>query len=158
MEESIPWTNKEIEEFLAGTYLNYENCMIKLEDIEALGFDIEKIFQNRFFSVVYLTNPTNQVGHFTLLSHFDDAIEYFDSTGNPTPDIIKKFARKNKMKLIENKKKMQGTTSNTCAKWVISRILSLPLQLGNYQKIFTSHRYFTPDEIVNNLYVYKKDF
>lgn len=157
MNESIPFYSSEIEEFLTGKYLNVQNCTLKIEKIEELNYTIDAVFGNRFFTIIYLTNPESEVGHFTLLSHFEGEIEFFDSTGNKVPDIIKKFAEINGMKLVTNKKVLQGRETNTCAKWCIARILSLPLKLDVFQKIFNGNRHYKADDIVNNLYILKKD-
>lgn len=155
--QSIPFFSNEIEEFLNGKDLNAQNCTLKIEKIEELNYNIDAVFGNRFFTVIFLTNPTSEVGHFTLLCHFEGEIEFFDSTANKVPEIIKHFAKINKMKLIVNKKVLQGSESNTCAKWCIARILSLPLKLVEFQKIFSGNRHYKADDIVNNLYVLKKD-
>lgn len=160
MNSDSAFSNTEIELFLESTNLNVTNCVIPIEFIENYNYNIDEVFGNRFFTILFI-NFGMEIGHFVLLSHLTDSkgnefLEYFDSTGSKVPEIVKKLGQVNNLPIRFNTQKLQKEGTFTCPKWVISRIYSLPTSLEKYTKIFTSNDKFSPDEIVDILYILKK--
>ena len=151
-------SNFELEEFLSGDHLNIKNIALPIEEIETYQFDLERIFGNRYFTVIFLTNPNSQIGHFTLLSHISDTeLEFFDPLANPVPPLINQLCQVNQMRLITNQIAVQSKKSFVCGKWVLSRILSIPTPLQDFINIYTQRKKFSPDEMVDRLFIFKSD-
>jgi hypothetical protein len=90
------------------------------------------------------------------LSHLDSGLEYFDSFGRDHHPTSRCFRRSNGLPLTHNKKKLQDKRSDTCAKWCVARIFSLPIPLEDFIEIFSGHKTLRADVLVNNLFKLKK--
>lgn len=158
--QSSAFSNHEIEAFLNGKAINAHNCVIPIEFLTTRDYNLDLIFNDRFFTVLFLGGDLD-IGHFTLLSHLTgsdgkDFLEYFDSTGGPLPDLVLELAKRNNLLVMYSNEKLQEYDTFTCAKWCISRILSLPIPLSMFVDIFKSNKKYKPDEIVDALYILKK--
>jgi hypothetical protein len=157
--DAAAFSNHEIESFLNGKQINAHNCVIPIEFIEQYNYNLNQVFGDRFFTVLFLKGLT--IGHFVLLSHLttdegEEYIEYFDSTGQPVPDIVQEFGKRNNLFVTWTANMLQKPGTYTCAKWVIARILSLPTALMKFIAIFGTHENFSPDELVDSLLILKK--
>ena len=153
-----PFSIEDIHSFLTSASFDVANNVIHVDSLEESGYNLETIFRDKFSVVVYLTNPSSEVGHFVLLTHLSNkSLEYFDSYGREPPEQVRALAKHNGMRVLRNKVQLQAVDSNVCAKWCLARLYSLPLSLTNFLKLYTGHRDLTPDELVNNIFVLKKE-
>lgn len=143
-----PLSTGDIHNILTTSSQDYEDCIVHIDSIEKSNYNIDALFRNRYAIILFLENPLQEVGHFTLLSHLkSDKLEYFDSFGKEPPESVVKLAQINNMKLTWNKEQLQDDRSNTCARHCILRMTSLPTNLTNYLKLF-DNKSMSPDEIV----------
>lgn len=131
---------------------------------------IHDVFEphNNFRIINVSSDKKKKEGHWiAIFRRNDNLIEYFDSKGLP-PDIACMFT--NKLKVNKNKRyytellaktpeirtlyntvKLQKDRTNTCGKWVLSRILSMGTPLDTYVKMMNN---ITGDKdvFINRLY------
>lgn len=152
-----PLSVSDIYQFLTGTAIDVPNIVIHADAIEESGYNIDALFKGNFSVIVYTPHPTEEVGHFTTLSHLSgDTLEWFDSFAQPPPETVLELAKRNNMRLKTNKVELQDRTTNVCAKWCVARIFSLPISLKSFVEIYTGHKTLTPDVLVNNIFKIKK--
>ena len=116
----VPYNTKDIYNVLTSPSANYEDSVYHIELIELMNYNLDAIFKERYSIILFIENPTSEIGHFVLLSHISkDKLEYFDSFGREPPDSVKKLAEINEMKLSYNTVQIQDTKSNVCAKYCL---------------------------------------
>ena len=141
-----------------GTSLDVRNIVVHIDGLAESGNNLDAIFRDNFAVILFLPNsdPQEPVGHFVTLSHLESGLEYFDSFGRePAPQVVT-FAAANGLPLVHNKKKLQDKRSDTCAKWCVARIFSLPLPLEDFLEIYSGHKTLRADVLVNNIFKLKK--
>lgn len=158
MNDSLePLSVNDIYLFLTGTAIDVPNVVIHLDAVEESGYNLEGLFKGNFSVIVYQPHPTEEVGHFLLLSHLGEkTLEWFDSFAQEPPDSIRELARRNGMKLLTNKVQLQDKSTNVCAKWCVGRMMSLPITLKSFVEIYTGHKTLSPDVLINNIFKLKK--
>lgn len=143
--------DKDIERFLSGQFHNMLDFTVDL-DIIAAG-DLDSIMgPDRHSRIIFIENPGSRIGHFTLLSHLGDHLEWFDPRGGPPPEEIIDFSRRAGLKLrgLQPHAKLQGPTTYVCGKWCILRYLSLPTSMEDFVNIFRKLK-DSPDSVVDKL-------
>ena len=153
-----PFSIEDIHSFLTSASFDVANNVIHIDSIAEVGYDLEVIFKDKFSTILFLENPNGRVGHFVLLTHLSNkSLEYFDSYGREPPEQVRALAKHNGMRIFHNKVQLQERDSNVCAKWCLARIYSLPNSLASFLKLYTGHRELSPDTLVNNIFVLKKE-
>jgi hypothetical protein len=148
--------DSEIKEFLE--YYTHGNNVIKTED-QFCQSTLQNAFGESNFCVIFIEPLVeNTIGHWVCafyrhLKNGKPAVEYFNSLGEPPSEkLITAFDRWN-IDYSTNHVQLQGKYSNTCGKWIISRILSQDISLKEFVAIFLENSVFkNPDEIVDKLY------
>jgi hypothetical protein len=152
-----PFSLEDIHSFLTSASFDVASSVIHVDSLAEEGYKLEAIFRDKFSVVLFLPNPNGEVGHFTLLTHLSDkTLEYFDSYARDPPEQVRELAKHNGMRILRNKVQLQEIDSNVCAKWCIARLYSLPNSLTSFLKLYTGHRELSPDTLVNNIFVLKK--
>ena len=145
----VPYNTKDIYNVLTSPSANYEDSVYHIELIELMNYNLDAIFKERYSIILFIENPTSEIGHFVLLSHISkDKLEYFDSFGREPPDSVKKLAEINEMKLSYNTVQIQDTKSNVCAKYCLLRMQSLPSKLSDFINMLTNNKSLSADKIV----------
>lgn len=145
--KTIPLSNVMIENFLKcynTKYFHYDDFINYT--------NINDVFDNTNFRIIYLPSDHNNVGHWVVMFRRDNnLIEYFDPMGIK-PDECNKWLNtqeenKNKthfndiisstpnMKYIYNNSQLQASNSILCGKYVISRIIAMKTKLQDYLNI-----------------------
>lgn len=141
----------DIQAFLSSQFHDMTDFLIDIPRIRA-G---ETVFgENRHSRMLFLENPGTTIGHFTLLTEWEDHIEWFDSRAGLPPQEVVELATAMGRKLVgvSPRGALQEPTSYTCGKWCILRYLSLPTDLDEFCKIFLENgRDFHPDSVVDKL-------
>lgn len=152
-----PFSVEDIYTFLTGTAIDVPNIVVHIDALEESGFNLEALFKGNFSIILYIPNLVEEVGHFVLLSHLTDkTMEYFDSFAQEPPPSVRELVKRNGMRMRTNDVVLQDKKSNTCAKWCIARMFSLPNTLKSFQELYTSHKTLSSDVLVNNIFVLKK--
>lgn len=152
-----PFSLEDIYTFLTGTAIDVPNIVIHIDSLEESGYNLEALFKGNFSLVIFIPHPVEQVGHFVLLSHLSEkTLEYFDSFAQDPPQSVRELAKRNGMRLLTNHTVLQDVESNTCAKWCIARMFSLPNSLERFTQMYTGHKTLSPDVLVNNIFVLKR--
>ena len=155
--EVPPFSLEDIHAFLTGTTIDVPNIVVHVDSLRERDYNLDAIFQGNFSLVLFLPNPLQEVGHFVLLTQLSEhTLEYFDSYAQPVPEPVRELAKANGMRVLTNKTRLQEKTSNTCAKWCIARLFSLPNSLDRFVSLYTGHKTLSPDVMVNNVFVLKK--
>lgn len=110
------------------------------------------------FMIVYLPpveKPSGDIiGHWCLLHRVDDEkniVEWFDPLAQPMPEKLETWLTSLKYNWIVNPVQLQDYDTNSCGKFVVSRLMSLPSCLCDYIKVLTGNKLKTPNEIVEIL-------
>lgn len=153
-----PFSLEDIYDILSGTSIDVRNIVVHVDGLAESGNNLDAIFGDNFAVILFLPNsdPQDPVGHFVTLSHLDSGLEYFDSFGREPPPQVVAFAAANGLPLAHNKKKLQDKRSDTCAKWCVARIFSLPIPLEDFVEIYSAHKTLRADVMVNNVFKLKK--
>lgn len=153
-----PFSLEDIYDILSGTSIDVKNIVVHVDGLQESGNNLDAIFGDNYAVILFLpnSNPDDPVGHFVVLSHLESGLEYFDSFGRAPPPQVVTFAAANGLSLVHNKKKLQDIRSDTCAKWCVARIFSLPTSLVDFVEIFSGHKTLRADVLVNNVFKLKK--
>ena len=108
--------------------------------------------------VVLIPKEGSKVGHFVVLIPRERHIEYFSSLGGSWEselrqmgeplDIFRKLLGK---KWIYNQTRLQSGeyNINTCASWVLTRVILHEMKLRDFLKLFRRRSIQTPDDLVS---------
>lgn len=152
-----PFSLEDIYTFLTGTAIDVPNIVIHIDALEESGYNLDSLFRGNFSLILFIPHATEEVGHFVLLSHLTEkTLEYFDSFAQDPPASVKELAKRNGMRLAKSSTVLQALDSNTCAKWCIARMFSLPNSMENFVQLYTDHKTLSPDVLVNNIFVLKR--
>lgn len=162
------FTLEDIYNFLTNPSIDLQSQVLHINFLSQNFESFDDIFKTNYSIIIFIPSPTfdeslghdnpNNIGHFTLLTNFDDKnIEFFDSFGKEPPSVIKNLCEKFDKHLITNNIQLQGNNTYICAKYCLSRMQSLPTPLKDYVKILKSADKLTPDYIINNLYNNKNE-
>lgn len=152
-----PFSLEDIHTFLTSTSIDVPNIVIHIDTLAESNYNLEALYKNNFSLILFIPDSVSEVGHFVLLSHIsDNTLEYFDSFGRVPPESVLQLAKQNNMRLIHNKIQLQDKISNTCAKWCIARLFSLPNSLKSFIELYSGHKTLSPDVLVNNIFVLKR--
>lgn len=153
MEKPIgtPINSENIEHFLGGEYQQAQGIVTHVADLNGPLDPLE----NRFAAIIFLPPQEGTIGHFCLLSEVGDHLEWFDSLAQPIPQLVQQYANRRNLKTLYNTTRVQSLTSNTCGKWALARLQSLPTPLHDFIQIFMENKRLSPDEIVDRLIVLK---
>lgn len=148
-----PLSSDIIEHHLGGDYQQSEGIVVHIDDLNISTADP---LTERFSIIVFLPGMEgNPVGHFCLLSELDDrTLEWFDSTAQDIPPQVRSYAESHGKRLIFSTKAVQARNTNTCGKWCIARMQSLPTSLADFFKLF-DNKHFSHDQVVDKLIVLK---
>jgi hypothetical protein len=156
MEKPIgqPLSSDVIESHLGGDYQQITGIVVHVDDLNAPSDPLAE----RFSIIVFLPGIPrgNPVGHFCLLSEIgsEGLLEWFDSTAQEIPPQVRDYAERRGKRIVYCNKALQALNTNTCGKWCIARLQSLPTSLGDFYKLF-ENKHFSPDEVVDKLIVLK---
>ena len=140
----------DIQAFLSSQFHDMSDFLIDLPRMRA-G---ETVFgPNRHSRILFLENPGTDIGHFTLITEFENHIEWFDPRAGQPPQELYDFAKSLGKGLVglSRKHPLQGSTTYVCGKWCILRYLSLPTDLGEFCAIFLNTKKMSPDSVVDKL-------
>ena len=115
------------------------------------------------FVIVFLPPPSDGgvggVGHWCLLHWLDDeenVVEWFDPLAKPMPEALENWLELKGYDWVINPVQLQDYDTNSCGKFVVSRLMSLPSCLCDYIKVLTGNKLKTPNEIVEILVKLKR--
>jgi hypothetical protein len=150
----VPLYDTEIKEFLEY-YTNGANVVQTMD--EFLNNDLAYSFKDNTFQVIFIEPVEGNIGHWIVVflregKNGKPVIEYFNSTGIRPPEVAVATFDKWGVDWLYNPVQLQSLTSNTCGKWVISRVMAQDVSLNEYVAIFMENKEFSPDEIVDRLF------
>lgn len=152
-----PFSVSDIYTFLTGTAIDVPNIVIHVDAITESNYNLEALFKDNFSLIIFIPNSVEEVGHFVLLTQTGaKTLEYFDSFAQEPPIAVKELAKTNGMRVVTGDVVLQDKKSNTCAKWCIARMFSLPNSLSSFYSLYSGHKTLSPDVLVNNIFVLKK--
>ena len=115
------------------------------------------------FVIVFLPPPSDGgvggIGHWCLLHWLDDeenVVEWFDPLAKPMPEALENWLELKGYDWVINPVQLQDYDTNSCGKFVVSRLMSLPSCLCDYIKVLTGNKLKTPNEIVEILVKLKR--
>ena len=130
----------------------YENIDSKIMHVDSLVSRPHTVLED--FVIVYLPNSGEVVGHWCLLSRVDDemnVIEWFDPLSQPIPEQLESWILAGGFEYIANPVQLQDLDTNSCGKFIVSRLMSLPSCLCDYIKVMTGNKLMSANEIVEVL-------
>lgn len=121
--------------------------------------------------VIFIPSDKRDIGHFVcVLMRTPTLYEWFDSTGIP-PDMANELLNEKEenkekryftdlikrsgsnIKFIFNESELQPLNgSNTCGKWIVSRIFAMKTSLKDYLEVIDSIEGMSPDTAIAKLY------
>lgn len=145
-------TGDQLHKVLTGNVYKQHDTLIRLEEI-GLFSSLDELFGDRYYKIIFISSD-EQIGHWVLLTHTDDtAVEYFDSSGNPPPQVLLDWFQTVLVKDIQySTARLQNKDSYNCGRFVLARISSQPTSLEHFIDILQSSKEYSPDDMVNALF------
>ena len=143
---TIPTSDYELKNSLQE-YENIDEKIMHIDELTSTGTLDD-------FVIVYLPNNGDAIGHWCLLHRPDDEVdlvEWFDPLAQPMPKALEVWLETRGYDWTVNPIQLQDLDTNSCGKFIVSRLMSLPCCLCEYLKVFTGNKLLSPNEIVEIL-------